>query len=284
MIALVVSCSMVACCSRVAGVDIDHLNGEFLESPSHDISRLAELLEMGADVNARREDGTTRLYWATLHRDTELVEFLVERGADVNIPGLNFGFTPLHLLAATEREDHDEEADLEIAEILLANGADVNARRYGRDTPFERAVMNGKEVLAALLKKHGGESGFYPDSSAARKAVVDLSEARGDSGLSFDDPPVSIHQVPPRYPDLARDLGIEGGVYVMVTIDKAGRVTSSEVVKSAGLVLNEAALEAAGKWLFTPAKKDDRPIVCRYMIPFEFKLRDEASKQHKIRP
>ena len=43
----------------------------------------------------------------------------------------------------------------EIAELLIANGADINARDYEGDTPLDIALRKGNEDVAELLRKHG---------------------------------------------------------------------------------------------------------------------------------
>jgi protein TonB len=98
-----------------------------------------------------------------------------------------------------------------------------------------------------------------------------LDEA--DVFMAFDQPPVPIHTVAPRYPDLARQAGIEGVVNVLVTIDEKGRVVNAiNVSTDANPLLVQPALEAARKWLFTPAKQRDIPVKVNYLIPIGFKL------------
>ena len=82
-----------------------------------------------------------------------------------------------------------------------------------------------------------------------------------------------IHTVAPRYPDLARQAGIEGVVNVLVTIDEKGRVVNAiNVSTDANPLLVQPAIEAARKWLFTPAKQRDVPVKVNYLIPIGFKL------------
>ena len=44
----------------------------------------------------------------------------------------------------------------DVAELLLANGADVNAKDNGSTTPLQLAVVNGRQDMVELLRQHGG--------------------------------------------------------------------------------------------------------------------------------
>ena len=46
---------------------------------------------------------------------------------------------------------------MEIIELLIANGADVNAKNNGGKTPLDWAAW--KKEIAKLLRKHGGKTG-----------------------------------------------------------------------------------------------------------------------------
>ena len=61
------------------------------------------------------------------------------------------GWTPLHKAAY--------EGYREIVELLIAKGADVNAKnRYGT-TPLDDAIQQKRTETADLLRKHGGKTG-----------------------------------------------------------------------------------------------------------------------------
>ena len=131
------------------------------------------LLDAGADINAKSSwwaGGTSALQHAAgsmLGYNTELAEYLIERGATidahaaagldmietletlirenpdvVNAPGSD-GMSPLHF-AATPR----------IAELLLAHGADINLRdRDHNGTPAQWTVRRRPEVCRYLLER-----------------------------------------------------------------------------------------------------------------------------------
>ena len=90
--------------------------------------------------------------------------------------------------------------------------------------------------------------------------------------FAVSEKPVITHKETPVYPDLARKAGIEGVVVVTVTIGKTGRVEDARIFKSLPM-LDEAALMAAKKCVFKPAKQRDKFVKVKMNIPFKFKLK-----------
>jgi ankyrin repeat protein len=110
-----------------------------------------EILKYKPDANSRGQDGTTALIaclQAYHYKDKdvnlkEVVRILVDAGADPNIAD-NKGKTPL---IANSR-------DLEIAQMLIAHGANVNAQASDGFTPLLNA---GTVELTRLLLEHGAD-------------------------------------------------------------------------------------------------------------------------------
>jgi ankyrin repeat protein len=116
--------------------------------------------------------------WAAAEGHVEVVDALVERGADIRTP-LRSGFTPF-LFAVREGRS-------EVALRLIAAGIDVNEpmRPESRDgavvTPLILAVENGHFELAAALLKAGANPNIQPAGFAALHAITWVRKPlRGD--------------------------------------------------------------------------------------------------------
>ena len=115
------------------------------------IEAVKQHLAAGTDVNAKGPNaGLTPLHRAAYYGLKEIVELLLDKGADVNAKE-EVGWTPLHYAAAMSHKA--------IAELLLDKGADVNAKDDGGDTPLDVAMLGNDKETAGLLRKHGGKTG-----------------------------------------------------------------------------------------------------------------------------
>ncbi|XP_023723518.1 ankyrin repeat and SOCS box protein 3 isoform X3 [Cryptotermes secundus] len=111
---------------------------------ANNIRCLHLLLQKGQQyVNQRTMEGETPLLLACKFQDsTELVQMLLDCGADVNL-GDNENHTPLHEACRNGR--------LSVAKILVAAGANVNEMNYNSCTPLHCAVSSF-ETNATLVK------------------------------------------------------------------------------------------------------------------------------------
>jgi len=99
------------------------------------------------------------------------------------------------------------------------------------------------------------------------------SSGGGDVFLAFDEAPQLIYFESPEYPPLARDAGIEGTVAVKVLVNEQGKVVSAEVLQSdVTPAMERAAVAAAKKCKFRPAKQRTIAVRAHVMIPFQFQL------------
>lgn len=120
---------------------------------------LEVLLEHGGDPSGRQEPyGNTPLYFLSGYKEfqpscvsaTRGMQWLLEHGADPNVPSSVSAEVPLHQFARLGRSR-------EAAEMLLAHGARVDARGADGRTPYVLAVRNGNFEVAELLRERGGD-------------------------------------------------------------------------------------------------------------------------------
>jgi len=105
----------------------------------------AEMIERGADVNARARNqaGVAPLHSAVSVRDFATARLLLENGAEVNACQ-QLGYTPLHGAAGS--------GDRAIVELLLLHGADAAAKNEQGKDAADLAGEHGHAELAAHLR------------------------------------------------------------------------------------------------------------------------------------
>jgi protein TonB len=84
--------------------------------------------------------------------------------------------------------------------------------------------------------------------------------------------PIAVVSPKPEYPDIAVKVGMEGFVTVKVLLDKEGRVQKKILMKASEDIFAQPALDAAQKWVFTPALMNGKPVQVWISIPFRFML------------
>ena len=84
------------------------------------------------------------------------------------------------------------------------------------------------------------------------------------------DPPVVKQRIAAVYPIEARKQRLTGDVGLELTLDDDGRVVKAEVVQPLEPTMDEAALAAAQRWTFNPARLNGAPkaSVVRDVVKF----------------
>jgi uncharacterized protein len=169
-------------------------------------------------IDARSRTGDSAILTAVYHRQKEIVNLLVARGASLSIfeacaageierverlvhesasgavgaPGINDysadGWTPLHLAAFF--------GHARIVELLIAHSADVLARSRGTNgnTPLHAALAGNHKFVAAVLIGHGADvnapdaQGWRPLHLAAANNNMDAIEALIAQGADVQAP------------------------------------------------------------------------------------------------
>lgn len=84
--------------------------------------------------------------------------------------------------------------------------------------------------------------------------------------------PVVIERIAPKYTELARKTRTEGVVVLKAVIDREGRVVDIKLLKPLPFGLDQAAIEAASKWRFTPATLHGKPVAVYMNLTVNFQL------------
>lgn len=177
-----------------------------------DIELLQLLLEAGADINAKNPDNeTTILLNFVSYGSPEVVEFLLQNGAKVNIPATKRIGTPLQVAITWQGEtripdlllEHDADVNAPPAEIfgvtalqaaaihgylplalkLLERGADVTAEASPVDgrTAIDGAAEHGHlDMLQLLLNAYGGQEGL----AAVCEQAASFAEKEGHVAIA----------------------------------------------------------------------------------------------------
>ena len=111
-----------------------------------DDARIALLLDHGAEIDAKDDQGYTALMFAANSGRDQAVRLLLSRGADPNATDLQRS-TPLMFAA---QHDH-----INIVRQLLDSGADPNARGDHGLTALGFALQNGHQLTASVLGASG---------------------------------------------------------------------------------------------------------------------------------
>jgi len=131
-----------------------------------DLGQVQRLLgEPGTEVDRRSGDGFTALHYAAFFGRPEIAGALIAAGADVGaVASTPMAVQPLPSAAATSQRD--------VAERLLAAGADPNARQHGGFVPLHSAAQNGDQALAELLLRQGADPARETDDGRSVAAVA----------------------------------------------------------------------------------------------------------------
>lgn len=145
---------------------------------SKDSDALIEAIETGGiDVNCMDDVGQTLLNWASAFGTLEMVEYLCDKGADVNKGQRS---SSLHYAACFGRPG--------IAKVLLKHGANPDLRDEDGKTPLDKArerIDEGHRDVASILQSPGE---WMSAGRRGKSGEDGSSEAEGEPAGPRGDP------------------------------------------------------------------------------------------------
>jgi ankyrin repeat protein len=235
---------------RQAAPDGGQLTPLIYAARANSLETVRTLLDAGADINQVSGYGWSPLLVATQNRFYQLGKYLLDRGANVNLANKG-GWTPLYL--ATDNRNIEggdypvrptDMDDLEYIKLLLAKGADVNARMIDSSetrtvftnqwldergaTAFLRASQSGDLQLMKLLLEHGADPKITTNLNVtALQVAAGIGWVEGiTSERSVEETVEAVR--------LLLDLGLDPNAQALtgrVALHGAGHKGATEVVK-----------------------------------------------------
>lgn len=141
-----------------------------------DLEMTKLFIDLGGEVNARGEWGTTPLHLATMYQDVDFIKYLVSQGSEIDAVDVSLN-SPLHRLI-------DHRTSTEIVELFLDFHPIVNVQNSIGEIPLCYAVRENNLEVAELLINRGsdvnnrnvqtGESLLHLASRSLNKKMIKL--------------------------------------------------------------------------------------------------------------
>jgi ankyrin repeat protein len=170
---------------------MNSIDEELIEAAKEsNLLEVRRLLSIGADVNAKDDNGETPLQWASVRGHSHVVKALLENGADIEVKS-SFGETPLHfacynghsaaVIELLNPDDSNDTTTTFLGKRKSRAGANTEAKDNDGDTPLHIAIMSchlpvvkalvssGANILAA---NNEGDLPIHEAVTAGSSAVI----------------------------------------------------------------------------------------------------------------
>lgn len=177
-----------------------------------------KMLEVGADPNLADERGQTPLRLASQqwNANGDIVLLLIHNGADVNSKSAKADSTPLHQAIET--------SNLAVIKILIEHNADVNAQDQLQSSPLMLAVTRSFSGTVELLLQAGADTGLR---NKAGQTALHLSCTYG---RTYESSLLLSHKADPNAQDLSGSTPLHMSVNRGYMTPELGRI----LLKSGG--------------------------------------------------
>jgi len=134
----------------------DEISPFFYAIRKHASIEMLELfVENGVDLNQIDSDGISALDMAIKFKCLEVIQYCIDNGFDLNSTQRKSGILPVMLAACFH--------DIDMMELLLSNGADINAIDKSRMSAKDYAKKLGQKKMVEFLDSKGAKFSAYPN-------------------------------------------------------------------------------------------------------------------------
>ena len=149
----------------------------------HDIVEL--LLDHGADIDIRQHfTNITPLAYLCHGGSPSLVKLLLDRGANIHAKDRD-GYTPLHL--ACDYLGRSTTDAIMIVEYLLAHGADPSVKNLNGQTPLQVARSKGHYAFVEILERHQIEKELKENQGITATTMAQIEQRFVEHVTSMED-------------------------------------------------------------------------------------------------
>ncbi|MDC0947972.1 ankyrin repeat domain-containing protein [Gammaproteobacteria bacterium] len=140
-----------------------------------DLDAIGELVSIGIDINSKNEMGYTPLMFAAAYNTAEVVQFMIDQGADTQAINYADEGNALHVAARFNPKP-------EVLDVLLAAGLDLEGKAKGNVTPLLMAAKYNQNIqVVERLADLGANAGAVAsDGSSALQTVKSRLRGGGD--------------------------------------------------------------------------------------------------------
>jgi len=125
------------------------------------------------------------------------------------------------------------------------------------------------EIDAAILKANKSEIDEPP-----LPAMEEPPDAASPLAKGFR-APIPFRRIKPEYTEMAALFDVAATVEITVDLDAAGTILRTEITRSAGYGLDEAAEKAVRTMNWLAASRDGKPLAMRFLLRYNFKKVDK---------
>lgn len=138
-----------------------------------------------------------------------------------------------------------------------------NAVQYALENPFKLLNPYIEEFIELIEPEP-----YISDDTTIYQIVEEMPQYPGGNKALYAYVSKELN-----YPDLAKENGISGTVYVQMVIERDGTISQIEVMRGVEKLLDQEAVRVVSLLPnFIPGKQRNKPVRCMYRLPIRFRL------------